>query len=475
LDHDNEARGEALLAKHGYRQELDRALTVLSAVGLSLSDITPTASFFVITAAIYPLAGTGSFWTFLIAGIVALSVAMCMGELGSQYPIAGGLYSIVARVLGRPVGFIAMVDYVFQAIFLPVAVAIGIGGYMSMLVPAVNPNLWGTIIMVICTVLAALSVRTNADITGVFLAIELIVIVTVTVLGITHPHNSLQVIMAPHLVTAHGTVAVGMGAILSSVAIGLFSYNGYDSAINFSEETKGSARNVGRTVFTAALLGVVFQVIPAIAVLLGVIGYAGFFSNSLPIAYFLHEYLGTTGTNLIIIGVVLAVFNATLAIVLQFSRVVYSTARDRAWPGALNRFLSQVNPRYKTPWGAVLAVGLLNTLLTFLSSVVAAITFTSVLIIVLYALIAVAAIVNRVKNPDPESRPWKMWLFPIPPIIALAGVGLALSQQKVSDLITVAAIFAAGVVYYFIYPARKSAFWKPGAQDRVEIEGASGA
>jgi amino acid transporter len=53
---------------------------------------------------------------------------------------------------------------------------------------------------------------------------------------------------------------------LRVVAAALFSYGGYDSAINFSEETDGSARNVGRSVISAPSLGVLFQVVPAFAV-----------------------------------------------------------------------------------------------------------------------------------------------------------------------------------------------------------------
>jgi amino acid transporter len=458
-----EIRGEALLRQYGYRQELDRALSTLSAVGLTLSDITPTASFFVIAAAVYPMAGTGAFWSFLLAGVIALSVAFSMGELGAQYPIAGGLYSIVARVLGRPLGFLAMTDYVMQAIFLPAAIALGIGSYMSMLVPAVNPNLWATLIMLAVTLISVLRVKTNANITGVFLAIELIVVVTVAVLGFTHPHRSLTALFHPVLVNAHGVVTpVSAGVIVASIAIALFSYNGYDSAINFSEETDGEARHVGQAVVTAASLGVLFQVVPTVAVLFGVEHLGAFFTNPLPVAYFLKQYLGTTGTNIMLIGVALAVFNATLAIVLQFSRVIYSTARDGSWPAPVNRALSLVSPRFRTPWVSVLFVGLLGAVLTLFSSVISAITFTSVLIITLYALIAIAAMVNRVRNRT-AVRPFTMWLFPLPPIIALVGVSLALSQQKPSDLLTVAIIFAIGLIYYFAYPARQSAFWCRGA------------
>ncbi len=461
MEHEPEVRGGDLLQQYGYRQELDRVLTTLSAVGLTLSDITPTASFFVIAAAVYPLTGTGSFWSFLVAGLIALSVAFCMGELGAQYPIAGGLYSIVARVLGRPIGFVAMMDYVFQAIFLPAAIALGIGSYMSLLVPAVNPNLWATLIMLAVTVISALRVKTNANLTGFFLALELIVVLTVTVVGFAHPHNPISLLFRPALINAHGGLSpVSLSVIVASIAISLFSFNGYDSAINFSEETDGEARHVGQAVMTAAGLGVLFQVLPAIAVLVGVGSLGAFFTSSLPVAYFLREYLGTTGTNIMLIGVALAVFNATLAIVLQFSRVIYSTARDESWPTPINSALSRISPRFKTPWVSVLFVGLLGAVLTLFSSTISAITFTSVLIIALYALIAIAALVNRFRKRDAASRPFSMWLFPLPPIIALVGVGLALSQQKASDLLTVAIIVVVSIIYFYIYPARRSPFWR---------------
>jgi hypothetical protein len=53
-----------------------------------------------------------------------------------------------------------------------------------------------------------------------------------------------------------------------------------------------------------------------------------------------------------------------------------------------------------------------------------------------------------------------MPLWPVSPLIALIGVGLALSQQKGSDLIICAAIFAGGIVYYFGFLApRKDRYW----------------
>ena len=99
--------------------ELKRGLNVLGNLALTLSDITPTASLLVVGTAVIATAGTGSVIAYIVGCFIAVNVALCMGELGSMYPVAGGLYSIVTRVLGKPVGFLALLMYMGQAIFLP--------------------------------------------------------------------------------------------------------------------------------------------------------------------------------------------------------------------------------------------------------------------------------------------------------------------------------------------------------------------
>jgi 8-oxo-dGTP pyrophosphatase MutT (NUDIX family) len=56
-------------------------------------------------------------------------------------------------------------------------------------------------------------------------------------------------------------------------------------------------------------------------------------------------------------------------------------------------------------------------------------------------------------------------LWPVPPVIALIGVVLALTKQKGSDLWLCAAIFAAALLYYFLFVRpRRGKYWTvPGA------------
>jgi amino acid transporter len=456
--------GEALLESLGYRQELKRGINVLGNVALVVSDITPTASLLIIGTVVIAGAGTGSVWAYVIGCFLAINVALCMAELGSMYPVAGGLFSIVTRVLGKPVGFLAMLDYIGQAIFLPASVAVGIGTYVAVLDPNIPSNLAAAVVMILVTGVALFAIRFNAVLTGFFLALELLVVSALALSGLVHVHQGLSILTNPVMGNGKGGLtAVATGAIIAAVATAMFSVNGYDSAINFSEETAGEARHVGQAVITAASIGVFFELATFLCVFFGVPNVAKFVNSGTPLLDAAKNSFGNAFYYILAVGAIIAILNAALAITLQFARIVWASGRDRAWPGPISTWIGKVEPRRGAPWVATLIVGALATILSYQGTLVSVVTFTAVLLIVLYGLIAISALVSRVRQRN-LPRPWKMPLWPVPPIIALVGVGIALSQQKVADLITVVVIFAAGLIYFvlFIRP-RGEAYWNVGA------------
>jgi amino acid transporter len=458
--HGKDIEGEELLEDMGYEPQLQRGLNILGNLALTLSDITPTASLLVVGTAVIATAGTGSIWAYLIGGFIAVNVALCMGELGSMFPVAGGLYSIVTRVLGRPVGFLALLDYIGQAIFLPASVAFGIGTYLNSLYPTLPTQWVAAGMMILVALIACLDVRFNAVMIGFFLALEIGVVVMLALAGFLHTHQSISTFTNPHMaVGTHGIGPVAVSAIIAALATALFSVNGYDSAINFSEETEGHASHVGRAVVMAAVIGIVFEVIPFIGVSLGAQDLPAFLHSSTPLTDVVRSSFGETAVRIVTWGAILAIFNASLAITLQFARVTYASGRDKAWPMPISNALAWVHPRFKMPWVATMAVGVLGAVLCAQSSLISVVTFTSVLIIILYALIAISSLVSRVRQRELE-RPFRMPLWPLPPVIALVGVGIALSQQKVRDLLVCAAIFVGGAIYYVVFlRPRKDRYW----------------
>jgi amino acid transporter len=236
---------------------------------------------------------------------------------------------------------------------------------------------------------------------------------------------------------------------VTALATALFSVNGYDSAINFSEETEGSAAQIGKAVVTAAVIGILCEIVPFIAGVFGAQDLPAFLASATPLTDVIDAAFGKTVVDIVTIGAIIAIFNASLAITLQFARIMWSTARDQAWPGPITGALSRLNAN-GAPWVATLFIGACATVLCLMSSLQTVVSSTAVMIIVLYALIAISALVSRVRQRD-LPRPFRMPLWPAPPVIALAGVAIALSKQTQRDLLIVLGIFVFGVAYYGLY------------------------
>ena len=62
---------------------------------------------------------------------------------------------------------------------------------------------------------------------------------------------------------------VAFGVILTATAVGVFAYNGYSNAVNFSEETQGSSRRIAVAILWSLVITVAAELIPTTAVLLG--------------------------------------------------------------------------------------------------------------------------------------------------------------------------------------------------------------
>jgi amino acid transporter len=442
--------GDTRLRQLGYTPRLERGLTTLGSVILTLSDITPAGSLLIVGLAVVAVAGTGSVIAYLAGAALAVMVALCMAELGALYPIAGGIYSIVARVLGTWASFLTLLSYVVQAIFLPASIALGVGIYLHSLNDAFPVNLSAAVAMVVVTGLAMLKIHVNALMTALFLALEMVVIVVIAVAGFSHPSQSVSTFLDPVGMADGRLASFGTGAVVAAVAIALQSVNGYDAAISFSEETKGSTRNVGKAVLLSCLVGVGLELAAFLGAAFGAPDLKEFLGSETPLTYVVEQRWGHTATTVLTIGAVIAFFNACLAITLQFARVLWASGRDGIWPGPVSRGLQRLLPSTDAPWVATLVVGACATILCFASDIVAVVTFVSVLTILIYVFVGVATIVSRQRDTTAD-RPFRLPLYPLPPVIAILGALLALSQQATKDLVAVVIIYAAGLAYYFFY------------------------
>jgi amino acid transporter len=169
-----------------YPQQLARTLKVAGNMTITLSVIGPAASAFAIGSVALRQQGSGAFLAFLIAAVLSGCLAVAWAELGALYPTAGGLYGIVARVLGRRAGFLALALQLVLFVIVPSAFALAAGQYVAAVWPAINPRAAALVLLAAATALAVAGIRFNAAVAAVLLALELTIILVVAVLGLAN-------------------------------------------------------------------------------------------------------------------------------------------------------------------------------------------------------------------------------------------------------------------------------------------------
>jgi amino acid transporter len=152
--------------------------------------------------------------------------------------------------------------------------------------------------------------------------------------------------------------------------------------------------------------------------------------------------------------VVVAMFDTGLSANLGYARIYFASGRDRMWPGPVSSVLASTNHNRVPKW-AFAFLGVVCGVFCYLTSLTSLITFTSVMIVAVYLLIASAAIVSRRRERDAQ-RPFRMPLWPLPPVLAIVGIVLALRYQKLSDVIVTAIVIAVALIYWLAYLHRRA-------------------
>ena len=400
-------------------------MKVTGALLLTVSAITPAASVYVIIPGIIQQAGTGAVLSLAVAALIGLGMAFIYAELGSAHPIAGGEYTLFGRTLGPLVGFAYMGMNAVSCGFAPAVLALGASAYLR----AVWPDLPVTAVAVgfvgFATVLGVLNIRTNAVVTGLFLAVELIALVVLAALGLMHPSRSpVELVLHPVALIGGQLAPAPLAAIGLATTVAIFAYNGFGAAVYFSEEMVGASSRVARTIVLALLITVAFEFIPTFAVLIGAPDLKALIASSNPFTDFVTERGGRALSIAISLGVALATVNALIAIVLVFARFFYSSGRDRAWPEPVNRALTRLHPRFHSPWVANLIAGgiaLVGCLLPFHLLLV----LNGTGVVVTYALLCVGVVAGR-RNGSTAHGLYRMPLYPLAPVIGLAALAYVL-------------------------------------------------
>jgi amino acid transporter len=444
------------MSEPGSGAPLTPVLRSFRVIAIALAAISPTTSVFLVYGAGLAEAGTGLAWSFVLAAVIAISMAFAYAELGSVHLGAGGAYTIVREVLGDGFGFIALALFLVLGVLSTAAILVASATYLHQLIGDLPVKWTAVAMMAVITGLSLERLGSSSWVATMMLAVELVVIGAFIVACLISTRHGLGFITHPVLPKGKGpgTVPVGFSALLPVLALALFAYNGYDWPLYFGEETHEPRRVLPRAVMVAAVSAVVIEIVAVVVATLAIHDLGATAASASPLATIAATVAGNVGSKILLAGVVVAMFDTGLSANLGYARIYFASGRDHMWPAPVSRALATTN-RNQVPKWAFAFLGVACAVFCYLTGLTSLITFTSVMIVTVYLLIATAAIVSRLRERDAE-RSFRMPLWPLPPVLAIVGIGLTLRYQKFGDIIITLITIAIALIYWLAYLNRNT-------------------
>ncbi len=417
-------------------------------IGLTFAVIAPGSSVFLTYGTAFAQAGTGIVFGYGVGALLNLTMMWCYAELGSRYPEAGGDYSLASRALGRWAGSLYAVLMAVKGVAIPGLLALSAAQYGHLVWPAIPATPLALAVFASYIALAGFDLKTSSTVVNLMVTIEFLVFLVFVITGLTHLHQPASVLWRPQRALGHRLSGVPAGVWLGAATAALYGLNGPQACLYYSEETRTSPKHIGRTIFGAALTTVGIEMAGVVIGTLALPTLA--VSTHMPLAAIMHQALGPGGRLMMLLGIGVALYDTGLATTMSYGRIFYAIARDGQWPGMLNRVMSRIS-RTGVPIGALLVLGAVNMAVMATSSIHVLVTLGGTLLMVVYAGIAVASILERVRR---RTAPYRMLWWPLPPLAALAGLALLAAHLSRFHLILTGLVTLLGLTWAWAAPRR---------------------
>ena len=441
--------------------KLRRTLKPLEVMFLAFSAASPAASVYLFGGGIIQIGGSGAVMAIAIGAPIAALLGLLFGEIAAAFPEAGGAYPGFVKVLGERLAFPYVVLMLLIAVTYTAFLLMGLADYVRLLLPnlAELPVAWGA--LAAATVLAVLGVRTGANITGLFLAVEMLALAAVTVCAFCTPWaGALDSVVHPFLVDHGHRAPLTAAAFGLAVVTAMFACGGATWVLFFGEEMVDAPKKIGPVVNIVSPLMATLVGGPLILTLLATPNREAMLASATPIADFLRQVGGPKLAVVVSFGIALAVFNAAVATLMGYGRFVYSTARDLMWPRLLGTPLGSVSRLTGSPMIATIVLALVAGAAMLLGEQMLIVLSANENVIE-YALLGLAIIVGRRKGLTGVHH--KVWPYPALAIFAiLVALGLVVADwmDPVAgrpSLIVLAVVLVFSFGYYpFVLRRRKS-------------------
>ncbi len=365
-------------------------------------------------------------------GLYTLLGSICLTELGTMAPQAGGYYVYARRAFGDRLGFaVGWTDWITYCAVLGY-VSIGMSEFLGVLVPALagSVRLVAVAIVVGFVLLQWTGVRVSSRFQEWTTVLKSLAFLALVVAGFALSRGA-----APSASVDLPTMTLaGLIGALQAVAI---TYGGWQSALYFTEEDRDPGRNLPRAMVGGVLTVIVIYLLVN-AALLAVLPVPDLARSTLPAADAAQVLVGGRGREIITVLSLVSLPPLLNAILMIGTRILFALGRDRLFWSRTADVNAGGTPGVATLVTTAVAIALIATG-TFQRLVAMAAFFLALN----YSITCLALVALRRKEPA-TPRPFRAWGYPWSAAIVVAGALAFLAGALIGD--TINAVAALGLL-----------------------------
>jgi APA family basic amino acid/polyamine antiporter len=468
--------------------ELIRGVGTLGATALNMIDMIGVGPFITMPLIIAAMGGPQAMLGWILGAILVICDGLVWAELGASMPKSGGPYNYLKEIYGdRKLGRLMSFLFIWQLTFsAPLSIAsgsIGFAGYAAYISKSLDITFFAREFKLVLPFFGDFTLNVSATL-GTFVAIGMVafcvfllyrkitviekfarvlwVVVIITIAwvifaGLTNFNPQIAFDFPPDAFVLDRKFFLGLGAAL---LVSVYDYWGYYNVNFFAGEVKNPEKTIPRAIMFSILAVAAIYIVMNISVL-GVIPWREFMGNSsgdaqkFVISVFMERLYGPTAGVIATLLIMFTAFSSVFSLLLGYSRVPYAASLD----GNYFKIFSRVHPKHRFPYVSLLIMGGIASLFCFLklADVVTALVVIRITIQFLAQIVGV--IILRQTRPD-FPRPFKMWLYPIPALIAIVGFlyVLFMRQNFQKEIKYAAVLIVVGLIIYFVRAYKRGEF-----------------
>ena len=465
--------------------ELIRGVGLAGATTLNMIDMIGVGPFITLPLVVAAAGGPQAMLGWIAGALLALCDGLVWAELGAAMPEAGGSYQYLKQIygpnsLGRLLSFLFIWQLSFSAPLSIASGCVGLAHYAGYIWPGLD-RIWfsrtihltipllgrleisvilmtGTIVaMGICALMVLLLYRrisVIAKIGELFWVGVAATVVWILFAGFTHFSPTRAFNFPPDAFQLSPGFFTGMGA---AMLIATYDYWGYYNVCFLGGEVRDPGRTIPRALILSILAVALIYVSVNISVL-GVIPWQQMTSqsadqNNYIMSVFMERIYGTWAGKVIALLIMWTAVASVFSTLLGYSRVPYAAAVD----GNYFRAFARIHPDKRFPTVSLLALGAVAIAfcLLRLADLIAALVVIRILL--QFIVQAVGVMVLRHRQPD-MPRPFRMWFYPLPALLAIAGFLYILFARKnfQREIKYAVVLLFVGLIVYFVRAWRRS-------------------